>query len=497
MAAGREKVEISVVEEIRAVLYGRDDVPDVCTVQGHIHAEAPLQGVPEVTVPLSRTHRVRDMRLHECCSAPDSSRPASIAFSPPVAPFTLCRYDVEAPSVDELPVVGRYSVEVLPGRRVRIDLVLAPSPHVATRRVERCAAQLPLPHMGAVASHSVQASTGKVSVVPDSPTAGALLVWEPGSAFCARGKRATLRGTVCFAGGSTAPGPHAGDGPARPGRAAPIGWREHQGFCADGEYSLRAAAKQRPAGSSGEPAAGASAPAAPIVARLRDAAGLDVVGAVPSSAAMGAEGARGAGAQGVDGRGASPDPAPTSLLSMVMMRPPEEQGAAADDSRPASRASGRSSGEWAPDGTAEAGGVGESSAGPSSRQHRSDLGMDLSVDPSVAKEWLRRHPSKVRARRVQWHLCPPACPLLTAAPRSSWRSGPLWRTRFWWRATRSSASTSRLWTPPSAGLTSTRRAWRCTQPPPPTWQSCAASLQRTLSYGAAWAPPRRRARRPA
>ncbi|XP_071477313.1 AP-5 complex subunit mu-1-like [Diadema antillarum] len=103
-------LHFAITEEIRAVLYNRDDVDDVYQLFGAITCKAELEGaMPEVTVNLTvpqDSNPIENLVIHPCVAASDplNVQPGELAstvrkfhFNPPAEMFILCHYTATAP----------------------------------------------------------------------------------------------------------------------------------------------------------------------------------------------------------------------------------------------------------------------------------------------------------------------------------------------------------------------------------------------------------------
>lgn len=85
----------TIYETIDAAMYDRDDIPDSITVSGQVNCRAELEGLPDVSFPLTglSTARVEVISFHPCVQVPEQGVDRqAVMFSPPLNNFTLLRY---------------------------------------------------------------------------------------------------------------------------------------------------------------------------------------------------------------------------------------------------------------------------------------------------------------------------------------------------------------------------------------------------------------------
>lgn len=92
---GKQRILFTIYETIDAAMYDRDDIPDSITVSGQVNCRAELEGLPDVSFPLTglSTARVEVISFHPCVQVPEQGVDRqAVMFSPPLNNFTLLRY---------------------------------------------------------------------------------------------------------------------------------------------------------------------------------------------------------------------------------------------------------------------------------------------------------------------------------------------------------------------------------------------------------------------
>uniref|UniRef100_A0ACD5XSB5 Uncharacterized protein n=1 Tax=Avena sativa TaxID=4498 RepID=A0ACD5XSB5_AVESA len=193
---GRQRTLFSSLETINAALYDRDDVPDFLSVSGQVTCRAELEGLPDVSLPLTglKAARVEVLSFHHCVQASEpSGDKQSLIFQPPIGNFVLMHY--QAPCNNDPPVKGFYQLSMVSENEgaflFKLRLMEAyKSPFL----MEFCTVTMPFPRRR-VASYDGNPSVGTVSMTEHS------IEWRivsSGRGLSGRSIEATFSGTVRF-----------------------------------------------------------------------------------------------------------------------------------------------------------------------------------------------------------------------------------------------------------------------------------------------------------
>uniref|UniRef100_A0A8C4QJR5 AP-5 complex subunit mu-1 n=1 Tax=Eptatretus burgeri TaxID=7764 RepID=A0A8C4QJR5_EPTBU len=219
---GKAAASAVVTEWVRAVQYGRRDVPDAWEVYGCITSKCDLEGWPDVslnaTLPVTGVP-LQDLFVHPCVRAvPESTLmatsldiygtgdssdeafagPYRFQFIPPTGTFRLCIYTASCPI---MPVLGLYRLDEEKGFTSRgrngggvslLNLSLCLSLHESVRNAfEYCTVHIPFFNRGFINVKDCKVSTGNLDVQKEQ----ALLVWNVGTHF-PKSLQASLTGKV-------------------------------------------------------------------------------------------------------------------------------------------------------------------------------------------------------------------------------------------------------------------------------------------------------------
>ncbi|XP_021723425.1 AP-5 complex subunit mu-like [Chenopodium quinoa] len=92
---GKQRILFTIYETINASMYDRDEIPDSISISGQVNCRAELEGLPDVSFPLTGliNSRVEVLSFHPCVQVPEHGiDKQSLVFSPPFGNFTLMRY---------------------------------------------------------------------------------------------------------------------------------------------------------------------------------------------------------------------------------------------------------------------------------------------------------------------------------------------------------------------------------------------------------------------
>nr|DAD24268.1 TPA_asm: hypothetical protein HUJ06_025732 [Nelumbo nucifera] len=92
---GKQRILFTIHETVYAALYDRDEIPDVLSISGQVNCRAELEGLPDVSFPLTGLNNahLEVLSFHPCAQVPEQGvDKQGVMFSPPLENFVLMRY---------------------------------------------------------------------------------------------------------------------------------------------------------------------------------------------------------------------------------------------------------------------------------------------------------------------------------------------------------------------------------------------------------------------
>ncbi|KAG6428093.1 hypothetical protein SASPL_112342 [Salvia splendens] len=92
---GKQRILFTIHDTVHAAMYDRDEIPDSITISGQVNCRAELEGLPDVSLPLTwlASARVESLTFHPCAQVPEhGGDKQAITFSPPLGNFVLLHY---------------------------------------------------------------------------------------------------------------------------------------------------------------------------------------------------------------------------------------------------------------------------------------------------------------------------------------------------------------------------------------------------------------------
>ncbi|KAG9457459.1 hypothetical protein H6P81_001967 [Aristolochia fimbriata] len=92
---GKQKMFFTIHETVYASMYDRDEIPDTISVSGQINCRAELEGLPDVSFPLTGLNaaNIEVLSFHPCAQVPEQGvDKQALMFSPPLGNFVLMCY---------------------------------------------------------------------------------------------------------------------------------------------------------------------------------------------------------------------------------------------------------------------------------------------------------------------------------------------------------------------------------------------------------------------
>lgn len=111
---GKQRILFTIHETVHVAMYDRDEIPDTITVSGQVTCRAELEGLPDVSFPLTGldSARVELLSFHPCAQVPEHGGDKNaVTFSPPLGNFLLMRYQVS--DGIKPPVKGFYQLSMV------------------------------------------------------------------------------------------------------------------------------------------------------------------------------------------------------------------------------------------------------------------------------------------------------------------------------------------------------------------------------------------------
>lgn len=111
---GKQRILFSIHETVYAAMYDRDEIPDTVSISGQVNCRAELEGLPDVSFPLTGLSTARSdvLSFHPCAQVPEHGiDKQAVMFSPPLGNFVLMRYQVSCGLVP--PVKGFYQLSMV------------------------------------------------------------------------------------------------------------------------------------------------------------------------------------------------------------------------------------------------------------------------------------------------------------------------------------------------------------------------------------------------
>lgn len=194
---GKQRMHFTIHETIHAAMYDRDEIPDSILVSGQINCRAELEGLPDVSLPLTglNTAHIESLSFHPCAQVPEQGADKqAVMFSPPLGNFVLIRYQASVRLGP--PIKGFYQLSMVSEDKgaflFKLHLMEGYKSPLA---MEFCTVTMPFPRRRVV-SFDGTPSIGTVSTAEHS------VEWKivtSGRGLSGKSIEATFPGTVTFA----------------------------------------------------------------------------------------------------------------------------------------------------------------------------------------------------------------------------------------------------------------------------------------------------------
>lgn len=194
---GKQRIIFTIYEAINAALYDRDEIPDSISISGQVNCRAELEGLPDVSFPMTGldTSHIESLSFHPCAQVPEQGiDKQAVMFSPPLGNFVLMRYQGFT-SIGP-PIKGFYQLSMVSENEgaflFKLHLMEG---YKSPLTMEFCNVAMPFP-MRKVVSFDGTPSIGTVSMAEHS------VEWKiltSGRGISGKSIEATFPGTVRFA----------------------------------------------------------------------------------------------------------------------------------------------------------------------------------------------------------------------------------------------------------------------------------------------------------
>ncbi|XP_059632605.1 AP-5 complex subunit mu [Cornus florida] len=194
---GKQRVLFTIIETVHAAMYDRDEIPDSISISGQVNCRAELEGLPDVSFPLTGLDSacIEVLSFHPCAQVPEQGvDKQSVMFSPPLGNFVLMRY--QAICGTGPPIKGFYQLSMVSENEgaflFKLHLMEG---YKSPLTMEFCSLTMPFPRRRVV-SFDGTPSIGTVSTTEHS------VEWKiitSGRSVSGKSIEATFPGTVRFA----------------------------------------------------------------------------------------------------------------------------------------------------------------------------------------------------------------------------------------------------------------------------------------------------------
>lgn len=194
---GKQRMLFTIHETVHAAMYDRDEIPDSISISGQVNCRAELEGLPDVSFPLTGLNKagIEVLSFHPCAQVPEQGvDKQAVMFSPPLGNFVLMHYQAFCGLGP--PVKGFYQLSMVSEDEGAFLFKLClMEGYKAPLTMEFCTVTMPFPRRRVV-SFDGTPSIGTVS------TTEHLVEWKiitGGRGLTGRSIEATFPGTIKFA----------------------------------------------------------------------------------------------------------------------------------------------------------------------------------------------------------------------------------------------------------------------------------------------------------
>ncbi|KAK8936011.1 hypothetical protein KSP39_PZI013954 [Platanthera zijinensis] len=193
---GKQRIFFTIHEVVHAAMYDRDDILDAISISGQVNCRAELEGLPDVSLPLTglKSANVEVLSFHFCAQVSEHGvDKKAFMFSPPLGNFVLIRY--QASCSHNPPVKGFYQLSMVSEDEGAFLFKLRlMEGYKAPLSMELCTVIMPFPRRR-IASFDGNPSIGTVAMTEHS------VEWKiitSGRSITGKSVEATFPGTIKF-----------------------------------------------------------------------------------------------------------------------------------------------------------------------------------------------------------------------------------------------------------------------------------------------------------
>ncbi|KAK8955936.1 hypothetical protein KSP40_PGU008277 [Platanthera guangdongensis] len=193
---GKQRIFFTIHEVVHAAMYDRDDILDAISISGQVNCRAELEGLPDVSLPLTglKSANVEVLSFHFCAQVSEHGvDKKAFMFSPPLGNFVLILY--QASCSHNPPVKGFYQLSMVSEDEGAFLFKLRlMEGYKAPLSMELCTVIMPFPRRR-IASFDGNPSIGTVAMTEHS------VEWKiitSGRSITGKSVEATFPGTIKF-----------------------------------------------------------------------------------------------------------------------------------------------------------------------------------------------------------------------------------------------------------------------------------------------------------
>lgn len=194
---GKQRVLFTIHEIVHAAMYDRDEIPDSISISGQINCRAELEGLPDVSFPLTglNTNHIEVSSFHPCAQVSEQGADKqAVMFSPPLGNFVLMRY--QAICGTGPPIQGFYQLSMVSEDKGAFLFKLRlMEGYKSPLTMEFCTVTMPFPRRKIISFDG----TPSIGIVSSTEHSVEWKIITSGRGLSGRSVEATFPGTVRFA----------------------------------------------------------------------------------------------------------------------------------------------------------------------------------------------------------------------------------------------------------------------------------------------------------
>ncbi|KAF4354739.1 hypothetical protein G4B88_031279 [Cannabis sativa] len=194
---GKQRVLFTIHEVVHAAMYDRDEIPDSISISGQINCRAELEGLPDLSFPLTgmNTNHIEVLSFHPCAQIPEQGMDKhAVMFSPPLGNFVIMRYQSKCGIGP--PVQGFYQLSMVSEDKGAFLFKLRlMEGYKSPLTMEFCNVTMPFPRRRIISFDG----TPSIGIVSNTEHSVEWKIITTGRGLSGRSIEATFPGTVQFA----------------------------------------------------------------------------------------------------------------------------------------------------------------------------------------------------------------------------------------------------------------------------------------------------------